>query len=262
MGVINLTPDSFSDGGRIRGPDEALRHAERLVTEGADILDLGGESTRPGAAPVPAAAEIARVVPSLRAIRDRFDIALSADTRKPEVARAAIDAGADIVNDVSALREPEMARVVADAEVGVVLMHMRGTPETMQHEPRYDDVIREVGDALAAAIDHATAAGVALERIVVDPGIGFGKTLAHNLALISRLDEVARAGRPVLLGVSRKRFIGELLDDAPPDERLAGTIGACVAGLLRGARIFRVHEVRPVREALQVAAACAAGTAP
>ena len=255
MGVINVTPDSFSDGGESLGPERALRRARALVAEGAGMLDVGGESTRPGAAPVGAEEEIARVVPVIRLLRERLDVPLSIDTRKAGVARAAIEAGAVVVNDVSALGDPRMAGVVAEAGVGVVLMHMRGTPETMQRDPRYDDVVGEVAAELEAARARAVAAGIEAERVVLDPGIGFGKTAEHNLALIAGLERISALGSPVLLGASRKAFIGALLGGLPPGERGAGTAGACVAGLLKGARIFRVHDVRLVREALIVAEA-------
>lgn len=255
MGILNVTPDSFSDGGLYLAPADAVARAERLVREGADLLDVGGESTRPGASAVSAAEEIARVVPVIRALRAAVAVPISVDTRKAEVARAALEAGAEIVNDVSALADPEMGRAIAQAGAGVVLMHMRGTPETMQLEPRYHDVVAEVTDELGRAAKSARAAGVVDESIVVDPGIGFGKTAAHNLELLAHLDVLRRLGYPVLLGVSRKAFIGALLGGAPPGERAVGTAAACVAGLLKGARIFRVHDVRPVREALRVAEA-------
>lgn len=253
MGILNLTPDSFSDGGRFQTPEHALRRAEEMIEEGADLLDLGGESTRPGAAGIAEAEEIARVVPVLRALRARFDLPLSVDTRKASVARAAIDEGADVVNDVSALGDPEMASVVAAAGVGVVLMHMRGTPETMQADPRYDDVAGEVTAELSAALERALGAGIEAERVVVDPGIGFAKTGEHNVELIAKLDRLLELGRPILLGPSRKAFLGALLGGAPAEERAVATAAACVMGRLRGAALFRVHDVRPVREALVVA---------
>jgi dihydropteroate synthase len=255
MGILNVTPDSFSDGGRYREPERALRRAEEMVAQGAAVLDVGGESTRPGAEPVAPEEELARVLPVIRRLRSRLDVPLSIDTRRAAVARAALAEGADIVNDVSALGDPEMAAVVADAGAGLVLMHMRGTPRTMQAGPAYADVAEEVRAELEQALRRARAAGIAEERIVVDPGIGFGKTGRHNLELIARLDVLARLGRPILLGVSRKAFLGDLLGGAPPEARVMGTAAACVAGLLRGARIFRVHDVGPVAEALRVAAA-------
>lgn len=253
MGILNLTPDSFSDGGRFQAPEHALRRAEQMIEEGADLLDLGGESTRPGAARIDEAEEISRVVPVLRALRARFDLPLSVDTRKAAVARAAIDEGADVVNDVSALGDPEMGAAVAGAGVGLVLMHMRGTPETMQSDPRYENVAGEVTAELSVALERALAAGVAAERVVVDPGIGFAKTAGHNVELIARLDRLLSLGRPILLGPSRKAFLGALLGGAPAEERAVATAAACVMGRLRGASVFRVHDVRPVREALVVA---------
>ena len=255
MGILNVTPDSFSDGGAYPSPEAVAERAAEMVRAGADLLDVGGESTRPGAAPVSAEEEMSRILPVIRLLADRLSAPISVDTRKAAVARAALDAGAQAVNDVSALGDPEMARVVADAGAGVVLMHMRGTPETMQLNPTYQDVVREVAEELGAAVERATAAGIAPERVVIDPGIGFGKTAAHNLQLLSRLSELGRVGPPVLLGVSRKAFIGSLLGGAAPAERAVGTAAACVAGLFQGARIFRVHDVRVVREALTVAEA-------
>ena len=255
MGVLNATPDSFSDGGLYDAPERVLARAEQMVAEGADLLDLGGESTRPGAAPVSPRDEAARILPTLRLLRSRLAVPLSVDTRRAEVARAALAEGAEIVNDVSALADPAMGGVVAEAGAGVVLMHMRGTPETMQRDPRYADVAGEVADELAAALERARAAGIADARVVLDPGIGFAKTAEHNLELIARLGELARLGRPLLLGPSRKSFLGKILGGVPADERDAGTAAACVVGLLHGARIFRVHDVRVVRQALDVAEA-------
>jgi len=255
MGVLNATPDSFSDGGLYDAPERALARAEEMVAEGADLLDLGGESTRPGAAAVSPRDEAARILPTLRLLRKRLGVPLSVDTRRAEVARAALAEGAEIVNDVSALADPAMGGVVAEAEAGVVLMHMRGTPETMQRDPRYADVAGEVADELAAALERARAAGIADARVVLDPGIGFAKTAEHNLELIARLGELARLGRPLLLGPSRKSFIGKILGGVPAERRDAGTAAACVVGLLHGARIFRVHDVRIVRQALDVAEA-------
>lgn len=255
MGVLNATPDSFSDGGLYDAPERALARAERMVAEGADLLDLGGESTRPGAAPVSPRDEAARILPTLRLLRARLAVPVSVDTRRAEVARRALAEGAEIVNDVSALADPAMGGVVAEAEAGVVLMHMRGTPETMQRDPRYADVAGEVADELAAALERARAAGIADGRVVLDPGIGFAKTAEHNLELIARLGELARLGRPLLLGPSRKSFLGKILGGIPAEQRDAGTAAACVVGLLHGARIFRVHDVRVVRQALDVAEA-------
>lgn len=254
MGILNLTPDSFSDGGRFLDPDDALRRAREMAAEGADVIDLGGESTRPGAAEVSAGEEAARVVPVLRALREALELPVSVDTRKAAVAREALAAGARVVNDVSGLADPGMADTVASSGAGLVLMHMRGTPATMQGMTDYGDVVEEVAAELAAALARADAAGIARERVVLDPGIGFAKTAEHNLQLIASLRRLeARLGRPVLLGASRKAFIGALLGGVPAAERDAGTVGACVAGLARGARLFRVHDVRGVRQALDVA---------
>jgi dihydropteroate synthase len=254
VGVLNVTPDSFSDGGRFRDLSAAVAQARRLVADGADVLDVGGESTRPGAAPVSADEELARILPVLRALRGEVDVPLSVDTRKAAVARAALAEGADVINDVTALGDPEMASAVAGSDAGLVLMHMRGTPETMQTLIAYRSVADDVADELEPPLARALDAGIEPERIVVDPGIGFAKTAAQNLELIARLDVlVERLGRPVLLGASRKAFVGALLGGVPAHERDAGTVGACVAGLARGARLFRVHEVRAARQALDVA---------
>ena len=263
VGVLNVTPDSFSDGGRFHTVEPALARARQLVAHGADALDIGGESTRPGSAGVSAGEELARVLPVLRAVKAELGVPVSVDTRKAAVARAALAAGADAINDVTALGDPEMAAVVAGADAGLVLMHMRGTPETMQTLTGYRDVAAEVAGELEPRLARAVEAGIDVERIVVDPGIGFAKTAAQNLELIARLDVVAeRLGRPVLLGPSRKAFIGALLGGIPADKRDAGTVGACVAGLARGARIFRVHEVRAARQALDVADAIFRARAP
>lgn len=253
MGILNVTPDSFSDGGRFRAPGPALSRARTLVAEGADLVDVGGESTRPGAPPVSAWEEAERVVALVETLKRELDVLVSVDTRKAEVARLALDAGADVVNDVSGLSDPEMAGVLAASDCGAVLMHMRGTPETMDALAVYGDVVSEVRRELADVLARAEAAGVDAERVVLDPGIGFAKTAEQNLALIDGTAGIASLGRPILLGPSRKRFVGTILGGLPPEERDAGTVGACVAGLARGARIFRVHEVRAARQALDVA---------
>lgn len=255
MGILNATPDSFSDGGRYTDPALALERALELIGAGADLVDIGGESTRPGARPVPADEELARILPILKILKARVPTPVSVDTRKADVARAALDAGADVINDVSALRDPVMGEVVAAAGAGLVLMHMRGEPQTMQEAPRYNDVAGDVARELGEALHRARAAGVDPERTVLDPGIGFAKTAEHNLELLSRLDELASLGRPILLGPSRKAFIGKLLGDCPPERRDVGTAAACVVGLLHGARIFRVHDPQTTREALAVAEA-------
>ncbi len=257
MGILNVTPDSFSDGGRFLHVEAAVAHARALVGEGADILDVGGESTRPGAQPVSAEEELRRVLPVVEALRAQaLPARISIDTRKAAVARAALAAGAEIVNDVSALRaDPEMAGVVASAGADCCLMHMRGEPATMQDDPRYEDVVFEVRAFLQERVEFAAGAGIARERMLVDPGIGFGKTDAHNLELLRRLRELADLGVPVAVGTSRKGFLGRLLTGAGAGDRLAGTIVTNVIAFERGARVFRVHDVGPVRDALAVAAA-------
>jgi dihydropteroate synthase len=260
MGILNVTPDSFSDGGRFREAGPALARAREMAAHGADLVDVGGESTRPGATPVSADEEAARVLPLVRLLREALDVPISVDTRRAAVARAALEGGADVVNDVSGLADPGMGAVVAEAGAGLVVMHMRGTPETMTGLTDYGDVVEEVGDELAEAVARAAAAGIGMERIVADPGIGFAKTAAQSLALLAAPDRLeARLGLPVLLGPSRKSFLGALLGGVPPEGRDAGTLGACVAGLLRGARLFRVHDVRGARHALDVAWAVAHG---
>lgn len=255
MGVLNVTPDSFSDGGRFLDPRAALARAERLRDEGADLIDIGGESTRPGAEPVPVEEELARVLDVIEAVARQVDLPVSVDTTKLEVARRALDAGAAIINDISGLRfEPRLADLAAGSGAGLVLMHIRGEPRTMQQEIRYDDLLKEIRSELRAAVERALAAGCAREQLVVDPGIGFGKTAEHNLSLLNRLDELTGLGPPVLVGPSRKSFIGAVLD-LPVDQRVEGTLAACVLALARGARIFRVHDVRPARRALDLARA-------
>ncbi len=260
MGILNVTPDSFSDGGAWAAPEEALRRAREMVAAGADLVDVGGESTRPGADPVTVKEEIARVTPVLRLLSAELEVPLSIDTRRAEVAEAALQCGALIVNDVSALDDARMAGVVAAAGAGLVLMHMRGTPATMQQLARYEDVTGEVVAELRPRLQRALDAGVEPEAIVVDPGIGFAKNAEQNLRLLAELPRLAALGRPVLLGVSRKAFLGALLGGLPPTERGVATAAACVAGLLAGARIFRVHDVLPVRQALTVAEAIRAAS--
>ena len=264
MGIVNVTPDSFSDGGSFLSPQAAISHALKLVLEGAEILDVGGESTRPGADPVPAALELERVMPVLEGLAAvQVAARISIDTSKADVARAAVGAGAGIVNDVTALRgDPEMAGVVAESGVDCCLMHMLGEPRTMQQDPRYEDVVDDVRAFLEERLRFAVDHGIAEERIMLDPGIGFGKTTAHNLALLERLGEIAQLGRPIVIGTSRKGFIGRLIADASGaaraagvTHRLGGTIATNVMALERGASIFRVHDVGPVGDALAVAAA-------
>ncbi|GAB4473540.1 MAG: dihydropteroate synthase [Burkholderiaceae bacterium] len=250
MGIVNVTPDSFSDGGRYFDFERALAHAERLIAEGADLLDIGGESTRPGAVAVGVDDELARVVPLLRALRSR-GVAVSVDTSKPEVMRAALAEGAAVINDVRALRAAGTLEAVAESGCGVVLMHMQGEPRTMQLAPHYEDVVREVGDFLRARRDALVAAGVARERIALDPGFGFGKTAAHNFALLARLGELAALGQPLLVGLSRKSMLGQATGRAV-GERVYASVGAALLAVERGARIVRVHDVAATRDALAV----------
>jgi len=253
MGILNVTSDSFSDGGRYEDPAAAVRHAERLITEGAAILDVGGESTRPGADLVPIPAELSHVRPVI----GRFcagDTPISIDTRHARVAVACVEAGASIINDVSGFRDPAMADVAAACDAGVVVMHMLGEPKTMQREPHYDDVVAEVGAYLVAHAAMLQAAGVARERIAIDPGIGFGKTLEHNLELLRRLPELAALGFPLVIGVSRKRFVGELTGVTEPAERLAGSVAAALFAIERGADVVRVHDVAPTVQAVALQA--------
>jgi dihydropteroate synthase len=258
MGIVNVTPDSFSDGGLFLDAAAAVEHGTRLAAEGASILDVGGESTRPGAAPVAAEDEIARVLPVVEGLATAGH-RVSIDTTKAEVARAALDAGADLVNDVSALRfDPELAGLVAERGARCCLMHMLGEPRTMQESPRYEDVVSEVKAFLEARLAFAVAEGVEEERVWLDPGVGFGKTVEHNLELLRRLDEIVAIGRPVVVGTSRKSFLGKLTGGKAEGERLPGTIATNVLALERGASIFRVHDVAPVADALAVAAATVA----
>jgi len=261
MGIVNVTPDSFSDGGEWLDPARAVAHGLRLAEEGAAILDVGGESTRPGAAPVAADEELRRVVPVLEGLAGA-PARRSIDTAKARVARAALDAGADLVNDVTALRgDPELAGLVAERGAHVCLMHMRGEPRTMQDDPVYEDVVADVKAFLEERLAFAVAAGIREERVWLDPGIGFGKTVEHNLELLRRLDELVALGRPVVVGTSRKAFLGRITGRAA-HERLPGTIATNVLALARGAAVFRVHDVRPVAEALAVAAATLRGRWP
>lgn len=256
MGIVNVTPDSFSDGGRYLSHSAAVAHGLQLEAEGAAILDVGGESTRPGAEPVPAEQELRRVVPVIAGLREAgVQAKISIDTSKAAVAAAALDAGATLVNDVTALRgDPEMAAVVAGRGAECCLMHMLGEPRTMQEDPHYEEVVSDVKSFLEERMAFAVAHGVAEERILLDPGIGFGKTDVHNLELLARLDELTALGRPVLIGTSRKSFLGHLTG-RPVGERLAATIATNLIAYERGAHIFRVHDVAPVRDALRIAAA-------
>ena len=246
MGVVNVTPDSFSDGGRFLDREAAVSHARRLVEEGADLIDIGGESTRPGAAPVSVDEELERVIPVLKELKD---VPVSVDTRRPEVMRAALAAGASMINDVDALTAPGALEAVARSDCGVCLMHKKGEPATMQRDPQYDDVVGEVKDFLKQRVDAALAGGIAAARIVVDPGFGFGKTLEHNFELLSRLGELS--GFPILVGLSRKSSIGKITGRGV-DERLAGSLTLALLALQHGATILRVHDVKETRDVIAV----------
>jgi dihydropteroate synthase len=250
MGVLNVTPDSFSDGGRFLRPADAVRRGIELVEEGADILDIGGESTRPGSDPVGAQEELDRVAPVVEGLHRRVGVALSIDTYKPPVAAECLKLGAEIVNDISGLGDPEMARVIREREAGVVVMHMRGRPKTMQDDAAYDDVVDEVRRFLDERAARARAAGI--DRIIVDPGMGFGKTAKHNFELLKRLDELTSLGFPVLVGPSRKSFLGSLPSALPPSERLEGTLAAVAVAVMKGASIVRVHDVRAAKRVVEV----------
>jgi dihydropteroate synthase len=253
MGIVNVTPDSFSDGGRYAAPEAAVRHGLELVRQGADLLDIGGESTRPGAAPVPVEEELARVVPVVKELAAQAAVPLSVDTSKAEVARQCLEAGAHIINDVTALTgDPAMAEVARAKGAGVILMHMQGTPATMQLAPHYDDVVADIAQFFEERLRAAAAAGIPPERVVLDPGIGFGKTAAHNLALLAHLETFQKLSRPVCLGVSRKGFLGRILD-RPVDQRLAGSLAAvCFALGRKAAQVVRVHDVQETKDAVKV----------
>ena len=260
MGILNITPDSFSDGGQFFGFDSALAHAEQMIADGADIIDVGGESTRPGGEPISAEEEIKRVVPVIEALSKRFETPISVDTTKSEVARAALDAGASIVNDISALRfDYFVADEAAKAGAGLVLMHSRGTPATMHRLPPVADIMSEVTNSLRASVHMAERRGVKRDSIVIDPGIGFGKSQEQNLELIAKLDQLIAAfsDLPLLIGTSRKSFIGRILADAsgtaaPSEERLHGTMATITAAVLRGAHIVRVHDVKETAQTIRV----------
>lgn len=252
MGIMNITPDSFSDGGLYNSPGRATAHAKRLIQEGADILDVGGESTRPGSKPVHPSEEVRRVVPVIKRIRSQSDIPISIDTRKARIAREAIEAGADMVNDVSAgCNDPEMFDVVARTGVPICLMHMKGTPDTMQLNPTYEDLIGEIIDFLEQRIETAEKAGIATDRIIIDPGIGFGKAVQDNLDIIMNIDKLSQLGKPILLGPSRKSFIGKLLH-LDLDQRLEPTLATLWRSFEKGAKIFRVHDVGAVHRYLSM----------
>jgi dihydropteroate synthase len=261
MGVLNVTPDSFSDGGRYADPLAALRHGHDMATAGAAVIDVGGESTRPGSDEVSEAEEIARVVDVVGALASGLDVPVSIDTRHAAVARACIERGASVINDVSGFRDPAMVEVALGCDAGLVVMHMRGEPKTMQDEPRYDDVVAEVLEYLLGQAAMLEAHGVKRDRIAIDPGIGFGKTTAHNLELLRRIDEFAGTGYPVVVGASRKRFIGEVAQEPDPAKRAAGSIAAAVWSALHGASVVRAHDVAETVQALAVAHAISRGGA-
>lgn len=260
MGIVNVTPDSFSDGGRFDDLPRSVEHGLKLAADGADILDIGGESTRPGAEPVSEADEIARTAPVIEALRRETGLPISIDTMKPEVARAAFAAGATIWNDVNALRAPGALEAAADLDALVCLMHMRGEPRTMQDDPRYDDVVREVETYLTERAEAAIAAGISRSKIWIDPGIGFGKTLEHNLELLRSIPDLTRHGFPLLIGASRKRFIAAIDEAGQADKRLGGSLAVALHAAAKGAAILRVHDVRETVQALRVQAAIEKGS--
>ena len=252
MGILNTTPDSFFNGGRFDSESAAVERCLCLAEQGSDIIDIGGESTRPGSAPVSVEEEISRTVPVIRRVVEKLRIPISIDTQKAAVARAALEAGASMINDVSALGDPDMAATAVEYRVPVVLMHMQGTPQTMQERPEYDDVIDDIKSFLNERINYAVRKGIDEKSIIVDPGIGFGKTLGHNLEIFHRLDELLELGRPLLVGPSRKSFIG-MITGAGVNDRLFGTAAAVVASILKGADIIRVHDVKEMSEAAAIA---------
>lgn len=253
MGIVNVTPDSFSDGGRYASTEKAVEHGLKLVSEGAEILDVGGESTGPGAVPVSLQDELERVVPVIERLSKSAGVPISIDTYKPEVMRAAIEAGADIINDIRALQEPDAIEIVADSNAGVCLMHMQGDPQTMQIDPKYEDVLREVIAFLEQRLVATESAGIARERIVLDPGFGFGKKTEHNLELLKKLDVILALGRPLLVGLSRKSVLGQVTG-GDVNVRLHASLSAAVISVMKGARIVRVHDVKATVDALKVAA--------
>lgn len=253
MGVVNVTPNSFSGDG-IGDPQQAIGHAEKLLGEGADLLDIGGESSRPGAEPVPADEELRRVLPVVKHLVKHTEAIISVDTAKPEVAESVLKEGAHIINDITGLADEQMAKIVAQHKAGVVIMHMQGKPQTMQDNPHYSDVIGEVSDFLRERTKRAAAAGIHQDQIMVDPGIGFGKTLEHNLALLHNLKTIAKTTvQPLLVGTSRKRFIGSLVGKDQPGDRIWGTAGSVALAVANGAQVVRVHDVAEMRDVVQVA---------
>lgn len=252
MGILNVTPDSFSDGGNFFAREAALAHARQMVAEGASIIDVGGESTRPGAAPVPLAEELDRVIPIVETLCRELPVPVSVDTSRPEVMRAAVAAGAGLINDVRALQAEGALEAAAKLEVPVCLMHMQGEPATMQRDPRYEDVVREVKEFLDGRVQACAAAGIARERLLIDPGFGFGKRTRHNLLLLKHLSEFTDLGLPILVGMSRKGMIGRVLDDAPVGQRLCGSVAAATIAAWQGASIVRVHDVRATVDAIRM----------
>ncbi|CDT88220.1 dihydropteroate synthase [Vibrio coralliirubri] len=251
MGILNVTPDSFSDGGKFNSLDNALVQAERMIQAGVSIIDIGGESTRPGAPDVPLEEELARVIPAIKAIRAKFDVWISIDTSKAEVMRQAVEAGADLINDVRALQEPGALEAAADANVPVCLMHMKGQPRTMQANPNYDDVLTDVEAFLKERVEACEAVGISKEQLILDPGFGFGKTIEHNYHLLAHLEKFHTIGLPVLAGMSRKSMIFKLLDKAPADCMVASVTCATIAAI-KGAQIIRVHDVEDTLEAMKI----------
>lgn len=255
MGVVNITPDSFSDGGLYFDQNKAVNRGLELVSQGADIIDIGGESSRPGSEPIPKEEEMRRVLPVISELRKNTDVLISVDTTKSDVARAALEEGADIINDISSFRfDPEMISLAAQKKVPVVLMHMKGMPKTMQVNPHYVDVLKDVKDFIKEKIEEAQSQDIKKEKIILDPGIGFGKRVQDNLKLINHLDFLEEFERPILVGISRKSFIGKILD-LPPEERLEGTIASAILSIIHGAHILRVHDLEAVKRAVKVAEA-------
>ncbi|NAZ45938.1 dihydropteroate synthase [Vibrio toranzoniae] len=251
MGILNVTPDSFSDGGKFNSLDNALLQAERMIQAGVSIIDIGGESTRPGAPDVSLEEELSRVIPTIKAIRAKFDVWISIDTSKPEVMREAVEAGADLINDVRALQEPGALEAAADANVPVCLMHMKGQPRTMQSTPNYDDVLKDVEDFLTERVESCEAVGISKEQLILDPGFGFGKTIEHNYHLLAHLEKFHSLGLPILAGMSRKSMIYKLLDKVPADCMVASVTCATIAAM-KGAKIIRVHDVEDTLEAMKI----------
>nr|WP_316369755.1 dihydropteroate synthase [Candidatus Thiodiazotropha sp. CDECU1] len=260
MGILNLTPDSFSDGGRFLNPDLGLKHALEMVQEGATIIDIGGESTRPGAQPVSVEEELDRVIPIIERLVQAVPVPISIDTNKPLVMREAVSAGAGMINDIMALQEPGALEAAAEVGVPVCIMHMQGEPRTMQNAPRYENVVEEVKTFLRQRLDAGEAAGIARHNMIVDPGFGFGKTLAHNLTLLKELRALHELAAPVLVGISRKSMIGSIIGDQAVNERLMGSVAAAVVAVMGGAAIIRVHDVRETVDALKVVAAVRSAT--